>query len=371
VPQATTPGEMALHNLTGHIQALERHLESSPSDLALRSQLVDLLLTRTQFTSSFGDFARIAALADHAPEEHPGEAKALLLRARYLGSMHRFAEAEAEYDRAEKLAPTDTRTKRASLHIAEGRKLEDALAVARERVGKLPTLEHYSLLAGAEAALGHYDDADEHYRAALAAYHDVSPLPVAYVEFQRGVMWAELANAPERAIPLYTEAVRRLPQFVVANVHLAELELARGQRDVAEQRLRSFTAQGDDPEPWARLGELLLAAHPGDAGAEALIARAGKRYEELLSEQRTAFLDHAAEFFAGPGANPKRAVELARDNLALRQTGRAYQLAVQSALAAGDRDLACGFISQANAAAPSSRNLSALLEREAGHCAQL
>jgi hypothetical protein len=64
-------------------------------------------------------------------------------------------------------------------------------------------------------------------------------------------------------------------------------------------------------------------------------------------------------------------VALARDNLALRQTGRAYQLAVQSALAAGDRTLACQFISQASAAAPSSRNLSALLEREAGRCAAL
>jgi len=54
-------------------------------------------------------------------------------------------------------------------------------------------------------------------------YRDVSPFPIAYVAFQRGVMWAELANAPERALPLYREAVERLPGYVVANVHLAEL----------------------------------------------------------------------------------------------------------------------------------------------------
>ena len=85
---------------------------------------------------------------------YPGEAKALLLRARYLGAMHRFAEAEAEYARAEKLGASDTRTKRASLHIAEGRELDDALAVARERVAKLPTLEHYSLLAAPKPRSG-------------------------------------------------------------------------------------------------------------------------------------------------------------------------------------------------------------------------
>jgi tetratricopeptide (TPR) repeat protein len=282
--------------------------------------------------------------------------------------VHRFAEAEGEYDEAEKLGAADTRTKRASLHVAEGRDLETALVVAKERVAKLPTLENYSVEAGAEAALGQFDAADEHYRDALATYHDVSPFPIAYVEFQRGVMWAELANDRAKALPVYREAVRRLPQYVVANVHLAEIEFAEGQRESAEARLRPLEAQTEDPEPWARLGEMLLAAHPDDAHGHALIERARIRYEQLLAQQHLAFADHAAEFFAGPGHDAKRAVELARDNLALRQTGRAYQLAVQAALAAGDAPLACRYMGEARGAAAASRNLSALVEREAGHC---
>jgi tetratricopeptide (TPR) repeat protein len=329
---------------------------------------VDLLLTESQFTSHFSSFARVAELADGAPQEHPNDAKAHFLRARYLGAVHRFAEAEAEYDQAEKLGAPDTRTKRASLHIAEGRDLPAALAVAKERVAKLATLENYSVEAGAEAALGQFDAADEHYRAALATYHDVSPFPVAYVEFQRGVMWAELANDPAKALPLYREAVRRLPQYVVANVHLAEIELAQGQRESAEARLRLLEAQPEDPEPWAHLGEILLAAHADDAHGHALIERARVRYEQLLGQQPSAFADHAAEFFAGPGHDPKRAVELARDNLALRQTGRAYQLVVQAALAAGDAPLACRYMGEARGAAAASRNLNALVEREARHC---
>jgi tetratricopeptide (TPR) repeat protein len=149
-------------------------------------------------------------------------------------------------------------------------------------------------------------------------------------------MWAELANQPERALGYYREAVRLLPQYVVANVHLAELELRRGERAPAEQRLRQVARQSEDPEPWSRLGELLLQRDPGSAEGRELVARAGRRYEQLLSRQRAAFLDHAAEFYLGPGANPARAIELAHDNLLLRQTGRAYLLVLQAALAAGD-----------------------------------
>jgi len=262
----------------------------------------------------------------------------------------------------------ETELQRASLHVAQGRELEAALAVTERRAKALPALERLSVQALAEAALGRFDAADEHYRAALASYRDVSPFPLAFVEFQRGVMWAELANQPERALPCYQEAVRLLPQYVVGNVHLAELELRLGQRAQGEQRLRQVARQSEDPEPWSRLGELLIAAQPDDAEGHELIARARRRYEQLLSQQPSAFLDHGAEFFLGPGADAARAVELSRANLLLRQTGRAYQLALQAALAAGDSELFCHYRSDAAGAALANRNLSALIDSQRQRC---
>jgi len=154
----------------------------------------------------------------------------------------------------------------------------------------------------------------------------------------------------------------------VANVHLAELELRQGQRGPAEQRLRQMARQSEDPEAWSRLGELLLEAKPEDAEGRELIARARRRYEQLLRQQRPAFLDHGAEFFLGPGADPARAIELARDNLLLRQTGRAYQLALQAALAAGDSELFCQYRGAARTAAQANRSLSALIESQGQRC---
>jgi len=161
-----------------------------------------------------------------------------------------------------------------------------------------------------------------------------------------------------------------LPRYVVANVHLAELEIGLGQRDAAEGRLRSLAGQKEDPEPWGRLAELLLATSPGDPTALRLLARAAHRYDELLARHPSAFSDHAAEFFAGPGGNPARAVALARDNLLLRQTGRAYLLAMQSAFAAGDTELGCGYLTQASEAARANRNLRALMDTMLARCGQ-
>ena len=371
VPQPLTPGEVALHNLDDHISLLERKIEEQgTAPVALRAELIDYLLSRTQFLSTFSDFQRAEELAEPAPREFPRDPKAFLLRARYRGAVHRFSEAETDLASAEALGapPRDTELPRASLHIAQGTDLSSALAVAERRAKSLPALERLSVVALAEAALGRFDEADERYRAALAAYRDVSPFPVAFVSFQRGVMWAELAAQPERALPFYREAVRVLPQYVVGNVHLAELELERGERGAAERRLRQVSRQGEDPEPWARLGELLLQGKSDDVEGRALIARAGRRYEQLLSHQRSAFLDHAAEFWMGPGANPARALELARDNLSLRPTGRAHQLVLQAALAAGDSQLFCRQVAAAGAAARSDRNLSALIAAQHARC---
>jgi tetratricopeptide (TPR) repeat protein len=371
VPQPLTPGEVALHNLDDHISLLERKIEEhGTAPVALRAELVDYLLSRSQFLSTFSDFQRAEELAEPAPKEFPKDPKALLLRARFRGAVHRFAEAERDLSSAEALGtpPRDTELQRASLHIAQGRDLEAALAVAQRRAASLPLLERLSVVALAQAALGHFDAADEQYRAALASYRDVSPFPVAFVSFQRGVMWAELANQPDRALPFYLEAVRVLPQYVVGNVHLAELELRRGDRAAAERRLRLVSHQGEDPEPWSRLGELLLQSKADAAEGRELIARAGRRYEQLLGHQRSAFLDHSAEFFMGPGANPAHALELARDTLALRPTGRAHQLVLQAALAAGDAQVFCAQITSASGAARFDRNLSALIEAQRGRC---
>jgi hypothetical protein len=67
-PQRTTRGDVALSNLDDRIRSLDERVQKPGSTLASRAQLIDLLLTRTQFTSRFDDFAHVRDLAERAPE---------------------------------------------------------------------------------------------------------------------------------------------------------------------------------------------------------------------------------------------------------------------------------------------------------------
>jgi tetratricopeptide (TPR) repeat protein len=368
VPQRTTRGDIALRNLSGRIASLEKRAARGPLGLSDREQLVESLLTRTQFAGSFGDFERALELGESAVRDFGKDAKAYLLRARTESAVHRFEDAVKDLDAAARLG-VNVDARLASIRIAEGHDLERARAFAQSQVARAPTLEHLGLLANAEAALGEFEAADEHYAAALATLRDVTPFPVAQLCFQRGVMWAELAARPERALPHYAEAVRRLPGYVVANVHLAELEASLGRRDAAIERLRSVVDRTADPEPAAYLAQLLAARDPKDPAAAALIGRARVGYEGLLTRHRLAFLDHAAEFFGGSGNDPALASRLAEENLLLRQTPRAYALAIEAAFRARQSPLACRHLDAAHAAAGYSQNLAALLERESPRCA--
>jgi tetratricopeptide (TPR) repeat protein len=368
VPQRTTRGDLAMGNLTARIATLEKRAGRGPLGLAARVELAESLLSRTQFAGTFDDFDRALELGESAVRDFGRQPKALLLRARTRSAVHRFEDAATDLDVAATLG-ADVAALLASIRIAQGHDLEQARAFAESRVRRAATLESLALLASAEAALGDFDAADEHYAAALATLHDVSPFPVAQLCFQRGVMWAELAARPERALSHYAEAVQRLPGYVVANVHLAELEAALDRRDLAIERLRGIVDHTTDPEAAGYLGELLAAREPSDPAAIELIARARQGYERLLDRHRTAFLDHAAEFFGGPGNDPGLASRLAMENLTLRQTPRAYALAIQAAFLAHDSSLACRQIEGARAIAGHSKNLADLLERESVRCA--
>jgi hypothetical protein len=193
-----------------------------------------------------------------------------------------------------------------------------------------------SALAGAYAAVGRLAEADQLYAAAVAELETTSPFPHAWIYFARGALWAE--SDPARGEAMLAQAVALLPAFAAASVHLAELESARGDRAAAIARLERTAAASREPEALALLGALHLSTGEAARGRRE-IASAKARFEALLARHPLAFADHAAEFYLGPGADPERAWQLARQNLAARPTDRAVRLAIQAARACGrDRE---------------------------------
>ena len=81
-----------------------------------------------------------------------------------------------------------------------------------------------------------------------------------------------------------------------------------------------------DPEVRWRLADVLIAQERFEE-AETQLDAARSGFEELLERHLLAFADHAAEFYAGSGNDCRRALELARANVANRPTRRAVKQA--------------------------------------------
>jgi tetratricopeptide (TPR) repeat protein len=144
------------------------------------------------------------------------------------------------------------------------------------------------------------------------------------LEFQCGQMWLARDDLA-RARSWLELAVRRLPAYVPAQGHLAEIDAAEGQATEAIGRLRRLALTSDDPDYAAQLART-LGEFQASAEARRWRARAAARYDELLARHPEAYADHAAELWLTVGGDPERALRLARQNLALRPTPRAHAL---------------------------------------------
>ncbi len=328
--------------------ALKHHADSSQ---AMRVLAV-LLSQRAQFRGTLEDYDRAEELLDRAFQLSPEAPESLLARSDMRATFHRFDDALADLAQVEKrgVLPENLAAARASIDLATGR-LDEALALREKAVAAYPNVHTLGALAGVLAALGRTAEAEATYAAARAKFRDVSPFPLAWLLFQEGLMW-ERQGVLSRARDLYEVAHARLPVYAPAAAHLAGVLAAQGERAEAIALLRPLLASSTDPEYVGQLASLLREA--GDPEADALHARAAKRYDELLARHPAAFADHAARFFLATPADGKRALKLAEQNLAGRKTVEAYELVLDAALAAAPPADACVAADRALAACGSA-----------------
>jgi tetratricopeptide (TPR) repeat protein len=306
----TTQGSIALANLDSLIA---QRGDAPGSD--------ELWLLRSRFLADYDALERAAALADLPADDRAQ----LLRRARIRAALHRFDEALADLDAAT-TEPAQQLLLRASILTAQGRS-ERVIPALERLVAEQPSYAAWGALAAAYSDAQRFTAADQAFARALGSLDTTSPFPYAYIWFARGTMWAESAHDRERGAHDLERALDYLPEFVGANLHLAEIEVARGDETRALERLDRI-AGSREPEVLALRGRL-RAGH-GLAGDED-IAAARARFEELLARQPLAFADHAAEFYLGAGADAGRALTLAKLNCANRDTPRARDLLTRAA----------------------------------------
>ena len=334
----TTNASIALLNLQLHIEGLELQGRQGHFTSRWGSQLVDLLTLRARILGRVADYERAAELSQQLARAFPADGVAFLTRARTRACLHRFVEALADLDVADRLgvAGPELDAERAAILQAVGR-YDEALALHGAALQRRRSFETLGALAVLHAERGEVDRAERFFDESRARFRGVSPFELAQLDFQRAHLWLGQGHLT-RARRWLLEAWRRVPAFAAVECHLAEVEAEMGEPETAIRRLLPLAARSDDPDYATQLARILAEIGRAEEAAP-WRARAAARYEELVDRHPAAFADHAAEFYLTLGGDCERALRLARLNADMRPTPRALAL-LSRAVASCAADLA-------------------------------
>ena len=326
-----TDGTIALLNLQAQIDGLEQDVKLGHDSIEGRVGLIDLITLRGLILGHIADYQRADEMAEQLVRDAATDGTAFVARARTRVVFHRFTDALNDIDRAERLGfdAESTNRDRAAIFQALGR-YDEALAIRKEAADRRASFENVAALVGLYAERGDSDAAERMYAESRRRYRGVSPFLLALLDFQLGLMWMNNGQLKD-ARRSFDAARRRVPAYAPAQGHLAEVEAELGETESALARLHSLAASSDDPDYAAQLARILR-----DAGCSQFhhwCRLAAARYDELVASHPEAFADHAAEFWLAAGADPERALPLARMNFEIRKTPRAYDLLARAVAA--------------------------------------
>ena len=333
-----TDGNIAVINLQSARRRSWSRFWQEPQRPDIAEYLVEQEHQAAQFLGDLSAFDRLEILVTQIVRAEGESPRTALIRAQVVSMTHRFEEARVALAQAQRggAAPDTINRLLLSIDQACGTRLDGVLGVRRRMAAESGRLDDLVPLGALLADLGEFNEADQIYQRALREYQDVSPFAVAWVCFQLGVLWGELVPETQssRAAQWYRKAIEYLPCYVKARVHLAEIYVHLGDVADAETLLAPAVSSGDPEVNW-RLADVLKAmGKPAEAETQMHAARAG--FETLLGKHLLAFADHGAEFYSGSGNDARRALELAKVNLANRPTLRAFEQAYETALGAGE-----------------------------------
>ncbi|HJZ73401.1 MAG TPA: hypothetical protein VKE51_16780 [Vicinamibacterales bacterium] len=328
VRPSATDGEIAAINLESARCRAWTRFAQDPRHQGVAEEIVEEERIVAEFLGDLDAFDRLEALASQFARVDDSFRTALV-DAEVASTAHRFDDARRHLAGAAQMGGPSETIARYSLTVDQacGVDLEAVLA-ARQRIAASSGRPDDLVPLGAVLAdLERFTEADVVYRQAFSSYDGISPWPPAYVCFQLGMLWGEFAPEPNPSVAAlwYRRAIAYVPGYVRARVHLAELYASQDQTGEAETLLLPVLSSRYPEVRW-RLADVLIAQGRFEE-AERQLDAARSGFEKLLERHLLAFADHAAEFYAGSGNDCRRALTLARANVANRQTRRAIKQA--------------------------------------------
>lgn len=321
----TTNAADFLRGLDGQIVAAERLVIDDPSSSTKRIMLASLLGARGKLA---GDLDELERAIELLPGDEPAS---LIERASLHQTLHRFPAAHADLSRARALGAAESALVpvEQELDWNEGR-YEAAIAKIRNPAKR--TMMTVLRQARLQHDLGDDAGADRLFAEAEDLIDDTSPVPVAFLNFQRGFHAFEIGRLEEAAV-FYREALRRLPGWITAQEHLAEVLVLQGRGAEAAPLYEDVVSRSRDPELAAALSDLYRAL---GRDPEPMLARARAGFDEYARRFPEAAYGHGSEFYLGSGNDPLRALAMREANVRLRPNGLTHAQLAEARLITGD-----------------------------------
>lgn len=336
---ATTSDAIFLGNLEGQVGEAERLSRADPGNIWKLQMLSNLHASHGKYMGNLDEIQLGIDQINRCIAADPKNAELLVDRADQQQALHRFSLARADLVRARALGANAIRVDAVEQELdwndGQYAKAIHAIGQATARRRNSPTVAREARLY---SDLGEQDQADRAFAEAEELIRDTSPLPVAWLNVQRGMHMFRTGRITEAEV-FFRAAVDRLPSYVMAKEHLAEALHFLGKDLEAIAIYEEIIARSSDPEFKGALAAL-YAAHDRTKEADALRFQATADYDRLLERYPEAMYWHAAEFFLAEGHDPKKAMSLLQRNVSIRPNSDSYIALARAELANGIVDAA-------------------------------
>ncbi len=328
----------AMADLDAELARAEARAEARPESWMRVEAVAAAYLARARLGGSLDDYAAAEALIDRAFELADEGSGPFLTRAGLNFSLHRLPLVQADLDAAARRVLVDDRLR------AELTRREAALAFQRGDYRRAdqgfeaalalhPSFAALSDLAQLRRRTGDYPAAEALLDRAEGMYHGLNPEPRAWLHLQRAIL--DLDRGRYRDMLAHLDAADGvISGWWLVEEHRAEALALLGRTDEARAIYERVIADTGKAEYMDALASILR-AEGDEAGALALIERAAALYEADMARFPEAAAGHALLHYLrfGPA---DRALELARENAALRPKGEARISLAEALLGTGD-----------------------------------
>ncbi len=296
-------------------------------------------MSRARLTGDYADYAKAEELVDKAFTVGKTGFGPFMTRARLDFTLHRLDRVDADFERHQKELGKKDSGKAADLAFAaslafQRGQYEDALRLYEESLALHESVPAQTGLAIYRWKTGDFDTAEALFEKAIAAHRGDETEGVAWAHLMLGLMDLDRGRYDE-ALEHYRTAESFLVGYWLIEEHIAEILTLQGKTDEAVAMYEDIVARTNNPEFMDALAEIWT-ERGDEAKAKAYVAKARARYEEQLAQFPEAAYGHALEHFLQFGDDPKRTLEMAEKNHALRPNAEAKALLAQAYLAAGD-----------------------------------